>query len=146
MAKEEGAIPRRTGFLNALATAEVTIVTLHRAMTMVYSLRDKFCPDLEVPNNVQRIRDAVREMRNAFEHIDERAEGRVGKSKEMHSDALTIFDQPDFVESSVLSYKTYSLNFQDDVLSALLDCREFIMEVISARPASGTKDEHSKEG
>ena len=111
---------------------------------MVYSLIDKFCPDLAVPNNVQRIRDAVSEMSNAFEHIDERAEGRVGKSTGMPSNALTIFDQPDFIESSVLSYKTYSLNFQGDVLSALLDCRELIMEAIDARAASGTKDDHCK--
>ena len=142
-AKEEGAISRRTGFLNALATAEVTIIALHRAMTMVYSLIDKFCPDLEVPDSVQRIRDAVWEMRNAFEHIDERAEGLVGRSKEMHSEALTIFDQPDFIESSILSYKTYSLNFEEDVLSALLDCREFIMDAIDARAASKANNEDS---
>ena len=90
---------------------------------------------------MQRIRDAVWEMRNAFEHIDERAEGRVGSSKVMRSDALTIFNQPDFVESSVLSYKTYSLNFEEDVLSALLDCREFIMGAIDARASVGTKAE-----
>ena len=144
-AKEEGAISRRTGFLNALATAEVTIIALHRAMTMVYSLIDKFCPDLEVPDSVQRIRDAVWEMRNAFEHIDERAEGRVGRSKEMHSDALTVFDQPDFVESSVLSYRAYSLNFEEDVLAALLDCRELIMDAIDARAASMARNEDSAE-
>ena len=139
-AKEEKAISisRRTGFLNALATAEVTIISLHRAMMMVYSLVDKFCPDLEVPDSVQQIRDAVREMRNAFEHIDERAEGRVGSSNKMHSDALTIFHQPDFVELSVLSYKTYSLNFEEDVLSALLDCRAFIMDAIDTRASAAT--------
>ena len=140
-ANEEEAILRRAGFLNALATAEVTIIALHRAITMVYSLVDKFCPDLGVPDSVQRIRDAVWEMRNAFEHIDERAEGRVGSSKVMRSDALTIFNQPDFIESSVLSYKTYSLNFEEDVLSALLDCREFIMGAIDARASAGTKAE-----
>ena len=76
-AKKEGDIPRRTGFLNALATAEVTIIALHRAIMMVDALIDKFCLDLEAPDSVQRIRDAVWEMRNAFEHIDERAEGRL---------------------------------------------------------------------
>ena len=35
-AKEEGPIPRRTGFLNALATAEATIIALHLAIVMVY--------------------------------------------------------------------------------------------------------------
>ena len=50
------------------------------------------------------------EMRNAFEHIDERAEGKVGRGKS-HLDALTIFNQPDFVESSILRYKNYELEF-----------------------------------
>ena len=106
---------------------------------MVYSLIDKFCPDLEVPDSVHKIRDAVWGMRNAFEHIDERAEGRVGRSKDVELDALTIFDQPDFIESSVLSYKTHSLNFEEDILSALLDCRELIMDAIDARAESKAK-------
>ena len=79
-AKGEGAIPQRIGFLNALATAEVAIIALHRGITMIHSLIDKFCLDLEVPRSVQKIRAAVVEMRNAFEHIDDRAEGKVGMS------------------------------------------------------------------
>ena len=135
-AKEEGAISRRTGFLNALAAAEVAIIALHRGFTMVYSLIDRFQLETEVPEGVRKIQEAVREMRNAFEHIDERAEGRIGRSKEFDPEALTIFDQPDFVDSSILSYKRYSLNFEKEVLSALLECREFIMIAIDARASS----------
>lgn len=75
-------------------------------------------------------------MRNAFEHIDERAEGRIGRSKEFDPEALAIFDQSDFIESSELSYKGYSVNFEEEVISALLECREFIMSAIDARASS----------
>ena len=138
-AKEEGAISRRTGFLNALAAAEVAIIALNRGFAMVYSLIDRFRLDVEVPHVVRKIREAVREMRNAFEHIDERAEGRIGRSKEFDPEALTIFDQPDFIESSIISYKEYSLNFEEEVLSALLECREFIMAAIDARASSPSR-------
>ena len=135
-AKEEGAISGRTGFLNALATAEVAIIALHRGFAMVDSLIDRFQLEIQVPQGVRKIQEAVREMRNAFEHIDERAEGRIGRSKEFDQEALTIFDQPDFVDSSILGYKGYSLNFETEVLSALLECREFIMIAIDARASS----------
>ena len=135
-AKQEDAISRRTGFLNALAAAEVAIIALHRGFTMVYSLADRFHLNVEVPPGVRKIREAVREMRNAFEHIDERAEGKIGGSKAVDPEALTIFDQPDFIESSILSYKAYTLNFEEEVLSALLECREFIMGVIDAKASA----------
>ena len=99
-AKREGAIPQRSGFFNALGTSEVAIIALHRGITMVQSLIDKYCTDLELPDSVKKIRTAVEEMRNAFEHIDDRAEARVGMSRKVDLDALTIFDQPDFIESS----------------------------------------------
>ena len=138
-AKEEGTISQRTGFLNSLGAAEVAIIALHRSFTMVSSLIDRFRLELEVPQGVGKIRKAVREMRNAFEHIDERAEGRIGRSKEFDPEALTIFDQPDFIESAIISYKEYSLNFEEEVLSALLECREFIIAAIDARASSASR-------
>ena len=103
---------------------------------MVQSLVEKHCPDLEVPDSVKKIRTAVKELRDAFEHIDERAEARVGLSGKMDQGALTIFDQPDFIESSVLRYKEHYLNLETDVIAALLDCRELIMKAIDSRAAS----------
>ena len=144
-AEGEGAILRRTRLFNALATAEVAIIALHRGITMVYSLIDKFCPDLEVPDSVQKIQTAVKDMRDAFEHIDDRAEGRVGMSRKAAPDALSIFHQPDFIESSVLRYKEHSLNFNEDVLTALLECRELIMEAVDSRAASRAGNEEVQE-
>ena len=131
-AKDEGGIPQRQGYFNALAEAEVAIIALGRCYRMVYGLVEKYCPELQVPDSVTKTLEAVQEMRNAFEHIDERAEGKVGGRK-THPDALTIFHQPDFAKSSILRYKDYELNFESDVIAALIDCRELIMDAIDAR-------------
>ena len=127
-AREDGGIPQRQEFFNALATAEMAIIALHRSIDMVYELINKFCPELQVPDSVDKIKLAVQEIRHAFEHINERAQSKINQRK-FHPDALTIFNQPDFIENSVLQYKEHSLNLETDVLAALLDCREFIMNV-----------------
>ena len=136
--KEEGAIPGRIGYLNALASAEMAIIALHCGISMVATIVDKYCPDLEVPGSVKAISDTVAEMRKGFEHIDERAQGKVGRSGKDDFDALTIFDQTDFIESFVLRYKGLTLDFGVEILPALLDSRELIMNVIDFRASSQT--------
>ncbi len=61
-AKEEGAISRRTSFLNALAAAELAIIALHHGFAMVFSLIDRFRLEVEVPQDERKIREAVWEM------------------------------------------------------------------------------------
>ena len=134
--KEEGAIPGRIGYLNALASAEMAIIALHRGITMVATLVDKYCPDLEVPESVNTISDSVAEMRKGFEHIDERAQGKVGMSGKADFDALSIFDQTEFIESFVLRYKGLTLDFGADILPALLDSRKLIINAIDSRAFS----------
>ena len=135
-AQDEQGIQRRARFLGAFATAEVAIIALHRGIDMAYTVVEKYCPDLEVPDGINKIRTPITEIRHAFEHIDERAQGKVGMSGKEDLDALTIFHQPDFGRTSVIRYKEHSLNFEEDVLRALLDCRQFIMEVVDARAAT----------
>ena len=43
-AREAKGIPQRQGALNALATAEMALIALHRCFEMVYGLTEKFCP------------------------------------------------------------------------------------------------------
>ena len=131
-AREAKGIPQRQGSLNALGIAEMAVIALRRCFEMVYGLVEKFSPGLQVPASVDKIRAPVRAIRHAFEHIDERAQGKINQQK-THPDALTIFNQPDFVNSSVLQYKTLTLNLETEVIAALLDCREFIMTAIDNR-------------
>ena len=110
----------------------MAIVALGRCYRMVSVLVEKYCPELQVPGSVTKTQEAVLQMRNAFEHIDERAEGNIGRGK-LDPDALTIFNQPAFVQASILRYKDYELNVESEVIAALVDCRELIMNAMDAR-------------
>ena len=134
-ARKERGILQRSGFFNTLATAEMAIVALNRAIEMSITLIEEYCPDLELPESVQGIQGTVLEMRNAFEHIGDRARGKVNRTKISHGDAWSIFNQPEFIEKSVLRYKEHLLNFDKDVIAALLECRELIMQAIDSRAA-----------
>lgn len=131
-ATTEDGIPQRQAAFHALAAAEMAIVALGRCYRMVSALVKKYCPDLQVPGSVTKTQEAVLQMRNAFEHIGERAEGNIGRGK-LDSDALTIFHQPDFVSASILRYKNYELNVELEVIAALVDCRELLMKAMEAR-------------
>ena len=129
-ARKESGTSRRHAAFKALATTEMTVIALHRCFEMMYGLVDKFCPGLPIPASVNTIRPAIKEMRDAFEHIDDRAQSRINQRGTVHPDALTIFNQPGFVHSSVLRYKAHALNLETEVIAALLDAREFIMKAI----------------
>lgn len=143
-ARSERGIPQRLAHFNALAAAEVAVVALGRCYRMVNALVERHCPELRVPGSVANTQEAVLEMRNAFEHIDERAEGKVGGGR-LTADALTIFDQPDFVRSSILRYKDHRLDFDTDVIAALVDCRELVMAAIDERAKQRAASETQQE-
>ena len=129
---EQGSISARQAHFAALGAAEMTSIALGRCYRMVDGLIEKFCPGLSVPDSVAETSAAVKAMRDAFEHIDERAVGKV-KIGTLHPEALTIFDQSDFVASSILRYRQHQLNFESQVIQALVDCRELIMDAIEDR-------------
>ena len=142
-ARKEAGIPHRQAHFNALAAAEVAIIALGRCYRMARALVEKYCPVMDLPDGVKKTEEAVLEMRNAFEHIDERAEAKVGRGK-IDADALTIFNQPNFVSASILRYKSYELNFESDVISALIDCRGLIMDAIEERAKQRSGDDKSQ--
>ena len=138
-AKSEGAIAQRIGFFRALSEAEVTIIALHRAMNMLLQFNSVFPLGLEIPASVRKQEPMVKDMRDAFEHIDERAQGKINLHGGMDTEALTIFDQPDFIGSSVLHYKGKDLHFYEDVLATLLSCRELVLKAIDLRASAQTE-------
>ena len=81
-----------------------------------------------------------KDIRDAFEHIDERAQGKISLRGRMDAEALTIFDQPDFIGSSVLHYMGKDLHFYEDVLEALMSCRKLVLKVIDLRSGAQTEN------
>ena len=143
-AKEQG-IARRSKYFSALAVAEVTVIALYRGVVMVEELNKTFSLGLDIPQSLQSIQSVIRDMRHSFEHIDDRAQGRVNLLGTLSPDSLTIFDQQDFIDSSMIHYQGRTLDFDKKVLAALLECRELIMKAIDARVASGA-DKQETEG
>ena len=138
-AREKAGTPRRTASFELLATAEMMVIALHRCFEMMEGLRSSFCPSLSIPASVEVLRPAVREIRHAFEHIDDRAQGRIDPRGNVDPEALTIFIQPGFVHSSVLRYRSHTLNLETEVIAALLDAREFIMKAIDEGPVQNSE-------
>ena len=124
---DEPFIKTRARLFKALGYAELMCVALNRATKMITDIPSKFSVAVVVPNTADAIFPALTAMRNAIEHIEDRAFGNVfGKS---HPDALTIFDQDHFFSFGVLRYAGHSLDLRADIVPALISSRQFIFEV-----------------
>ena len=129
--QEETGIPARNQAFNALADSESMCLALSRAISMISNASDKIGLEISVPPGLQTIEKPVTAIRDAVEHIDERALGVA--RRETPADALSIFDQGDLVTSRVLSYAEYSLSLPLDVLPNLVKARQLIYEAIENR-------------
>ena len=116
----------REEMFGALGSAESMCVALSRAIRMIGSARATISSPAAVPTAVKAIMEAVVAIRNAFEHIDERAIGRARRENSV--DAMTVFDQSDFFASGVLRYAGHSLDIRGEVMPALIAGRRFVVD------------------
>ena len=125
-------IERRSTLFRTLAMAEVTVISMSRAVAMLYRLEEKFSLGLQIPQEIESSRDTLRQLRNALEHIDDRA---MGEAKDGTADsAMSIFLQPHFVDNGVLTYAGQGIVFTTGMPVALGHCREVLISVIDLRP------------
>ncbi len=123
---------RRPTLFRALAMAEVTLISLSRGMEMIYRLEKEFSLGLQISEKFDTNAKSLRRMRNALEHIDDRA---LGQAKDGTADsAMSIFFQPYFVDHGVLTYAGDALSFAEGIPRVLGECRELIKSVIDLRP------------
>jgi len=110
----------------ALGLSEVLCVSLSRAVDMLQKIPAQFSINLPLPPTITAKALALRDIRNAFEHIEERALGNVWGKPD--ADALSIFDQTDLLTRGVLTYASHSLDLRSEVLPMLLDARRAAFE------------------
>ena len=120
-------IKSRARIYRALGNAELMCIALNRADNMIKGIATTGVVATTVPDEVDTILPALTAIRNAFEHIDERAMGNARQEQQM--DALSIFDQIEFVTSGILRYANYSLDLRSQVIPALIASRKFIFDV-----------------
>jgi hypothetical protein len=105
----------------ALGLSELLCVALGRAVDMLQKIPTQFSANLQLPATITGKALALRDIRNAFEHIEDRALGNVHGKPD--ADALSIFDQTDLLTHGVLTYASHSIALRSEVLPMLVDAR-----------------------
>jgi hypothetical protein len=128
--RPEPFIKARQRLFAALGLAELMCAALGRGIDMLRSVPSQFSVPMTLPETVTTFFPALREIRNAFEHIEDSALGKVhGRPP---AEALSIFDQRDLISSGVLRYASHSLDLRSEVLPMLVDSRRVVLEVAAA--------------
>lgn len=123
----EGAPAVRRGVFELVGATELAFVSLGRAVDMCRQAGAKIGATAPVPSDITTNWAAVREIRNAYEHIEDRALGNVRSNP--HPDALTIFNHNRVVIDGVIEYGAYQLDLATDVPRIIEATRQFLKEV-----------------
>ena len=130
---DEPFIKARARAFRGLGYAELMCVAFNRAVRMIEGIPSEFTVSTEVPKTVRALSASLKDIRDALEHIEERAFEIVNAHGQIHPDALTIFDQGDFYSSGVLRYANHLLDVRADVVPALIVSRQFIFNVAAEK-------------
>ena len=108
------------------------VVALARCVALIERSRD--LPGFELPrwDAIDRHGPALKDIRDAYEHIDERAFGRAWKAEDDRN--LMIFDHTLLVREGIIVYFDHRLDVADltDVIAA---CRSAVKGLIGGPPA-----------
>lgn len=107
-----------------IGEVEALVIALNRAVDMVVDAPSRLQTSLPIPRPVTSRRKALLEIRNAFEHIDERALGEVRGRP--NPEALTVFDQGQLLERGTIRYGPHRLSLGADVPMLLRHSRKYI--------------------
>ena len=102
--EDEPFLKSRSRWFEALGYAELACIALNRGIAMAVECPNKFGIEVETPKIIENMLPTSKAIRDAFEHIDERAVGKVRRIQD--SESLSIFSQPDLVSEGVIRYKT----------------------------------------
>ena len=117
---------------------------------MIINAGEKIQVRTAVDSDLKNLGERATAIRDAFEHIDERAFGKA--RRQTSTDALSIFNQADLVTDRVLRYAHHSLSLPLDVLPNLVKARQFVYDAnseprdakLSTNPSTSVKSVKTK--
>lgn len=110
-----------------IGVVEMAIVTLNRALQMASQINSKFALSTPFPSSVVTKLKDIKAIRDAYEHIEDRAFGLVrGKP---HPDALSVFNHVRLIEDRVVVYGSHELNIDDEATQLLIETRSYLMMI-----------------
>ena len=123
----EGAPATRRAIFELVGATELAVVSLSRAIDMCRQAESAIGTIVRVPNEITTTCDAVTKIRNAYEHIEDRALGN--ERHRPHPDALTIFKHDQVVGDGVIEYGAYRLDLITEVPQIIRATRQFLKGV-----------------
>ncbi|NVN51702.1 light-mediated development protein DET1 [Mycolicibacterium hippocampi] len=120
----EGAPAVRRAVFEMVGAVELAVVSLSRAVDMSRRAGAELGTTATVPSAISAHFATVTAIRHAYEHIEERALGKVHGNP--HRDALTIFAHDSVVRDGVITYGSHRLDLATDVPQIIAATRQFL--------------------
>jgi len=121
-----GPLPRRT-FFKLVGATEVAVVALERVVDMAEKAPTLLATPHALPAPVTTKREAMRQVRNAYEHIEDRAFGR--DRQRVDPSVLTIFDHHELVTNNRIAYRGHTLDLATEVPQLLTELRAYFKTI-----------------
>jgi hypothetical protein len=118
----------RRSMFAMLGLIELAMISLGRALLMIRKLPKTFNLNVTIPEAVEAAYPAVNDIRNAYEHIEDRALGTVhGSPSEA---ALTIFDYERLLREDIISYGGHELDLAGQVPTVITEARAALKQMV----------------
>ncbi len=127
----EYGIRQRNLIFEIVGLVEIAIVAMNRAFQMADRLGNHFSLSTPFPTSVKDKLVAIKNMRDAYEHIDNRAFGLVGQKPKPHPDALSVFNFERLFQEGIATYGSYELDIYNEAIQLLIDTRQYLKDATS---------------
>ena len=117
----------RRNLFELIGFVEQMVISLGRAVDMVFKANTHIERVVPIPQAVVDASPSVKDIRDAYEHIDERAAGNV--KMKPHPDALTIFDWRRLIVDNTVAYGDRQLELVEQVPALIASIRQFLKDV-----------------
>lgn len=116
---------RRTMY-SLIGRAELAVVALHKAFRMTKALGVELEVQREFPPELEAKEGALKELRDAYEHIDERVRGRIKQRED--PEVFTVLNFDTLLEQRRLTYKGFSLGIDEEVTALAIGLRNHLRD------------------
>ncbi|MBX3444884.1 MAG: hypothetical protein KF774_20960 [Planctomyces sp.] len=116
----------RRAMFELIGAVELAVVALARALTMVRGAAEAIGASTPVPQMIVESAPAIRAIRDAYEHIEERALGKVRNKQDPAT--LTIFEYNELIDQDRITYGIHQLDLATEVPELLHQARAFLIE------------------
>lgn len=116
----------RRNLFELIGAVELAVIAVGRAVDMVMKTRTQIARNVPVPDIIVNAQEAVKDIRDAYEHVDERAAGNI--CRRPHPNALTIFDWRRLIVDGVITYGPHELDLMEQLPALLSAMRKFFKD------------------